>query len=101
MFEVVGTLTHKIPENKQGIAIDLQKDAAGEEKAQFMVVEYGTIPITALDFKVSLEKTIYLQEDAHTFTVIKNIPNSSVLNQSTEKSKIITNMDNIPKDEGF
>lgn len=76
--EIAGALTHKVPNNKQGVLLD-NYDANGKAQPQYMVKEETTIPIDMGQFKINEKITEYVQKETRAIIIKDNLPINSVL----------------------
>ena len=93
-MEIIGTLTHKIPFNKDGVELSTE-DMNGETKnsSQKLVIEKTTVPLDKNQFKENEKATEYVQHTHIAAQLRKSLPANSPVNLK-DTSKYHT-----PKDE--
>jgi hypothetical protein len=78
VVELIGNNTHNIPKDKNGVFLGVT-DFKGKEGQQFMITEKTTVPVDPSNFKEDQKVTEYIQVDDRYKTLIKALPDDSVL----------------------
>lgn len=102
VIEFTGALTHKPPHGATSTLLkDIDIDISNNKQDQHVVHEKGVIPLNPIDFKESIEKTLYVQENITTGRIITNASPMSVINLNDKTPTTLLSKVNTPLDEGF